>query len=193
MFAHFGLPSENWNWIKHFQEYYDLPEIYETIRSANKTFLRSMCHESNELMFKLTPSQDYHARAAIMKEKESALASIKKVLGLKKQEVPQPVTDESHINEFESLPYEYSSTVSSYNPSQTNTSSPKKRRRYTMVGEDSISQRTSKTPKRKITTKSIFMWIIATVITIAICLLLFSLIGFAVFFLPLLMGAFAKK
>ena len=116
-----------------------------------------------------------------------------KRLELKKQEVPQPVAEESHINEFESLPYEYSSTVSSYNPSQTNTSSPKKRRRYTMVGEDSISQRTSKTPKRKITTKSIFMWIIATVITIAICLLLFSLIGFAVFFLPLLMGAFAKK
>lgn len=193
MFAHFGLPSENWNWIKHFQGYYDLPEIYETIRSANKTFLRSMCHESNELMFKLTPSQDYQARAAIKKEKESAMASIKKTLGLKKQEVPQPVTEESYINEFESLPYEYSSTVSSYNPSQTNTSSPKKKRKYTMVGEDSISQRTSKSPKRKITTKSIFIWIIAAVLTIATCLLLFSLLGFAVFFLPLLMGAFASK
>ena len=217
-------------------------------------------------MFKLTPSQDYHARAAIMKEKESALASIKKVLGLnkqevpqpvideshinefeslpyehssavssgnptqanttspkkersltavgensssqsmpkvpkgkdkrlelKKQEVPQPVTEECHINEFESLPYEYSSTVSSYNPSQTNTSSPKKKRRYTMVGEDSISQRTSKTPKRKITTKTVFLWIIAAVIIIAVCIILFSLLGFAVFFLPLLAGAFAKK
>lgn len=193
MFAHFGLPSENWNWIKHFQGYYDIPEIYETIRSANKDFLRSMCHKSCELMFKLTPSQDYQARDAIKKEKESVLASIKNTLGLKKQEVPQPVTEESHINEFESLPYEYSSTVSSYNPSQTKTSSPKKKRRYPMVGEDSISQRTSKTPERKITAKSIFIWIIAAVLTIATCLLLFSLLGFAVFFLPLLMGAFASK
>ena len=31
------------------------------------------------------------------------------------------------------------------------------------------------------------------VLTIATCLLLFSLLGFAVFFLPLLMGAFASK
>ena len=266
MFAHFGLPSENWNWIKHFQGYYDIPEIYETIRSANKDFLRSMCHKSCELMFKLTPSQDYQARDAIKKEKESVLASIKNTLGLKKQEVPQPVTEESHINEFESLPYEhssavssgnptqtnttspkkkrsltavgensssqsmpkvpkgkdkrlelkkqevpqpvteeshinefeslpyeYSSTVSSYNPSQTKTSSPKKKRRYPMVGEDSISQRMSKTPERKITAKSIFIWIIAAVLTIATCILLFSLLGFAVFFLPLLMGAFASK
>lgn len=152
-----------------------------------------MCHESNELMFKLTPLQDYQTRAAIKKEKESSLASIKKALGLKKQEVPQPVTEESHINEFESLPYEYSSTVSSYNPSQTNTSSPKKKRRYTMVGEDSISQRKAKSPERKITAKSIFIWIIAAVLTIATCLLLFSLLGFAVFFLPLLMGAFTSK
>ena len=193
MFAHFGLPSENRNWIKHFQGYYDLPEIYETIRSANKTFLRSMCHESNELMFKLTPSQDYQARAAIKKEKESAMASIKKTLGLKKQEVPQPVTEESYINEFESLPYEYSSTVSSYNPSQTNTSSPKKKRKYTMVGEDSISQRTSKSPKRKITTKSIFIWIIAAVLTIATCLLLFSILVSIISWLSILYALNGRK
>lgn len=192
MFAHFGLPSENWNWIKHFQGYYDIPDIYEKIRSANKNFLRSMCHESSELMFKLTSSQDYQARAAI-KEKESALASIKNTLGLKKQEVPQPVTNESHINEFESLPNVYSSAVSSYNLSKTNTSSPKKKRRYTMVGEYSVSQRISKSPKRKIPTKGIFKWIVAAVITIAIGFFLFSLIGVAVFLLPLLAGAFSSK
>ena len=62
-----------------------------------------------------------------------------------------------------------------------------------MVGEDSISQRMAKSPERKITAKSIFIWIIAAVLTIATCLLLFSLLGIAVFFLPLLMGAFASK
>lgn len=60
------------------------------------------------------------------RKKRKCLGINKNTLGLKKQEVPQPVTEESHINEFESLPYEYSLTVSSYNPSQTKTSSPKK-------------------------------------------------------------------
>ena len=121
------------------------------------------------------------------------MASIKKTLGLKKQEVPQPVTEESYINEFESLPYEYSSTVSSYNPSQTKTSSPKKKRRYPMVGEDSISQRMSKTPERKITAKSIFIWIIAAVLTIATCLLLFSILVSIISWLSILYALNGRK
>ena len=62
-----------------------------------------------------------------------------------------------------------------------------------MVGEDSISQRTSKTPERKITAKSIFIWIIAAVLTIATCLLLFSILVSIISWLSILYALNGRK
>lgn len=52
---------------------------------------------------------------------------------------------------------------------------------------------TDNNEKKLSTTKKVMAWAVAGIATAAVCVLLFSVAGAAVFFLPMIGGAFAKS
>lgn len=102
MFEHFGLPSEKWDWIKHFMGDYRIQSIYQNYRYENAKFLRQMCKDSDDLMFRITSSQDFAKRPEVLKEHESKIAALKKLVGLKTKQEEENI-DKSKINSFTTL------------------------------------------------------------------------------------------
>ena len=73
---------------------------------------------------------------------------------------------------------------------------PKPKRNYTQVGEPSLRVNNDRTvsleSEKTFSAQKILTYTLAALVIVAVGVLLFSMLGAAVFFLPLLGGAFAK-
>lgn len=199
MFVHFGLPSERWDWIKHFSGDYDIPSIYEKYRRDNEFFLRTICEKSNELMFKLIPSQDWKNRPNIIKEHQNNLAKLKKVLTFKSNNNADSKSEEVGVNTFKSLssnnvlssPLKPAETPSELNYANKKPK-PYKKRTYTEVYNESREE-TNKYKQNTTTLRKILACSLAALAVIATCIVVIAFAGAAVFFLPFLIGISKKK